>query len=146
MNKKAVTQLFHDEIARLYKSISLVESLDAKKIYKIKYAIKAHVKDPVTNKDVWAEVESCDFIGKLKAFNKESVRFTVLGMQKVTGTKFVHNLRRTAGVKEFEVSMGYDDLTRIEEWKNLDTPQMEAAFLVNYEFVTQEFKKRCFNL
>ena len=145
MNKKQVIQLFEEEITSITKNISILERLDPKKVYKISHHIYGSVKDEVTKENVWKVIESCSFIGKLKSFNKESLRFVAMGIQKVKGTRFEWDLRKQALKKDFEVSLKYSALDSIEEWENLETPQLEAAFLVNHEFISSEMKKRCFS-
>lgn len=154
MNKKTVSKLFLDEIERLNKNISLVEKLDTKKTYKIFYSIKEASLDEGTNKYTSKIIDTVSFIGKLKSFNKESVRLVALGIQKVKGTPFQWELARfekysgleKSGDAKFEISMPFDIIESIQEWENLETPQLEAAFIVNYEYVSPELKQRCFNI
>jgi len=151
MNKEAVKEFIEEKINRLRVSIDLVDSLDAKKIYKVVYRVYAWELIPGPKRKYHKVIkEEIPFFGKLDTFNTESIRFIALAIKKVKGTRFERDLifitNSVKKDKPLKFSMKFPELYSIEEWKNLDTPQKEAAFLVNYEYVTHEFKKRCFNL
>jgi len=145
MNKKSITKLFNDEAERVKKTLSIIEQLDIHKVYKIECLVYTR-SGYGPNGDYLGDVQSkVTFIGKLKTFNKGTIKFYALGIQKITGNYFQYEVRKTASSKGLEVPVYYTHIESIEEWKNLDTPQKEAPFLVNYEFMSQEFKKLCFN-
>ena len=150
MNKTGIIRLLEDELKRIQLNIKVVESLEPNKIYRVKFKEWDGQINPATNKYDSVDVQR-EFIGVLKGYNKESLRFEVLCVEHSRKMSFeldryVRQVTREPNKKHkpYEHSLKFGSILEWCEWENTNTPHFEAPFIVNYAYVSPKMKKMCF--
>lgn len=141
MSKKSVIELLKSEMESISKKISVMESLELKKIYKVTY-LNSQWNHTTHNMGY----SPMDIILKVKAFNKDSIRVVPLAIEAMDrlGISWRLSSQINEGKIDPELTLDATLMSEVKDWGTFKDHIAEAPLYVNYEYLSHSMKKGLF--